>query len=93
MSMAVFWHFFCFRRMCKDAGNRFVDRHTQYGMETLEDLEDFIQTHMRVWECDRLTVEYHVARVMSELFTVKPKGRREPGAPGSLIKLPSKTVK
>ena len=35
MSMAVFWHFFCFRRMCKDAGNRFVDCHTQYGMETL----------------------------------------------------------
>lgn len=35
MSMAVFWHFFCFCRICKDAGNRFVDRHTQYGMETL----------------------------------------------------------
>ncbi len=50
----------------------------------LEDLEDFIQTHMKVWECDRLTVEFHVARVVSELFTVKPKeGRREPGAPGS----------
>ena len=45
----------------------------------LEDLEDFIQTHMRVWECDRLTVEFHVTRLIEKLFTVKPKGgRREP---------------
>lgn len=38
MSMAVFWHFFCFRRMYKTAGdrNRFVDCHTQYGMETVK---------------------------------------------------------
>ena len=35
--MAVFWHFFCFYGMCITAGsrNRFVDHHTQYGMETL----------------------------------------------------------
>lgn len=36
--MAVFWHFFCFRRMCRTVRdkNRFVDHHTQYGMETLK---------------------------------------------------------
>ncbi len=36
MSMAVFWHFFCFCGMCITARDRngFVDRHTQYGMET-----------------------------------------------------------
>ncbi len=35
--MAVFWHFFCFYGMCITAGsrNRFVDHHTQSGMETL----------------------------------------------------------
>lgn len=35
----------------------------------LEDVEDFIQTHMRVWKCDRLTVEMEVARVEAELFS------------------------
>ena len=35
----------------------------------LEDVEDFIQTHMKVWECDRLTVEFEVARVMAEIFS------------------------
>lgn len=35
----------------------------------LEDVEDFIQTHMRVWKCDRLTVEFQVAKVTSEIFS------------------------
>lgn len=35
----------------------------------LEDVEDFIQTHMEVWKCDRLTVEFEVARVMAEIFS------------------------
>lgn len=59
----------------------------------LEDLEDFIQTHMSVWECDRLTVEFHVARVMAELFTVKQKEeKRESGAPGSPFHLTNGTA-
>ena len=42
--MAVFWHFFCFRRMYRTDRdkNRFVDRHTQYGMETFKDHSFFI---------------------------------------------------
>ena len=35
----------------------------------LEDVEDFIQTHMEVWKCDRLTVEFQVAKVTAELFS------------------------
>ncbi len=35
----------------------------------LEDVEDFIQTHMRVWKCDRLTVEFQVAKVIAEIFS------------------------
>ncbi len=35
----------------------------------LEDVEDFIQTHMRVWKCDRLTVEFRVAKVTAEIFS------------------------
>lgn len=35
----------------------------------LEDVEYFIQTHMRVWKCDRLTVEFQVAKVTSEIFS------------------------
>ena len=35
----------------------------------LEDVEDFIQTHMRVWKCDRLTVEFQVAKVTAEIFS------------------------
>ena len=34
----------------------------------LEEVEDFIQTHMRVWKCDRLTVEMQVIKVEAELF-------------------------
>ena len=56
-------------------------------------LYDFIQTHMSVWECDRLTVEFHVARVMAELFTVKQKEeKRESGAPGSPFHLTNGTA-
>ena len=33
----------------------------------LEDVEDFIQTHMRVWKCDRLTVEFQVAKAVAEI--------------------------
>ena len=32
----------------------------------LEDVEDFIQTHMRVW---KLTVEFQVAKVTAEIFS------------------------
>ena len=32
----------------------------------LEDVEDFIQTHMRVW---KLTVEFQVAKVIAEIFS------------------------
>lgn len=39
----------------------------------LEDVEDFIQTHMRVWECDRLTVELQVAKVEAELYVKNSK--------------------
>lgn len=34
----------------------------------LEDVEDFIQTHMRVWQCDRLTVEFQVAKTVAEIY-------------------------
>lgn len=34
----------------------------------LEDVEDFIQTHMKVWKCDRLTVEFHVAKAVAEIY-------------------------
>ena len=46
--MAVFWHFFCFRRMCKTDRdkNRFVDRHTQYGMETFKRAIPFLLPEM-----------------------------------------------
>ena len=42
--MAVFWHFFCFCGMCITAGdkNRFVDYHTQYGMETVKGHSFFV---------------------------------------------------
>jgi hypothetical protein len=33
------------------------------------DVEDFIKTHMKVWKCGRLTVEYQVAKVMAEIFS------------------------
>lgn len=35
---------FCFRRTCKTAGdkNRFVDYHTQYGMETVKGHSFFV---------------------------------------------------
>lgn len=35
----------------------------------LEDVEDFIQTHMKVWECDRLTVEFKVVKAAAEIFS------------------------
>ena len=35
----------------------------------LEDVEDFIQTHMKVWKCDRLTVEFQVVKVTAEIFS------------------------
>lgn len=37
----------------------------------LEEVEDFIQTHMRVWKCDRLTVEMQVIKVEAELFPLR----------------------
>ena len=34
----------------------------------LEDVEDFIQTHMKVWKCDdRLKVEAQVVKALAEL--------------------------
>lgn len=33
-----------------------------------EDVEDFIQTHMRVWKCDRTRVELQVAKAMTWIF-------------------------
>lgn len=33
----------------------------------LADVEDFIQTHMKVWQCDRLTVESQVTKAVAEL--------------------------
>lgn len=33
-----------------------------------EDVEDFIQTHMRVWKCGRLKVEYRVAKTIAKIF-------------------------
>lgn len=35
----------------------------------LEDVENFIKTHMKVWKCGRLTVEYQIAKVVSEIFS------------------------
>lgn len=35
----------------------------------LEDVEDFIKTHMKVWERDRLTVEFQVTKVVAEIFS------------------------
>lgn len=40
-----------------------------FNQVLLEDVEDFIQTHMKVWKCDRLTVESEVARKISEIFS------------------------
>lgn len=37
----------------------------------LQDVEDFIQTHMKVWKCDRLTVEFQVAKVVAEIYSEK----------------------
>ena len=34
----------------------------------LEDVEDFIQTHMRVWKCGRLKVEFQVAKTIAKIF-------------------------
>lgn len=34
----------------------------------LNEVEDFIQTHMRVWKCDRSTVEYQIAKAMAWIF-------------------------
>lgn len=34
----------------------------------LEDVEDFIQTHMKVWKCDRLTVEFQVTKAIAEIY-------------------------
>ncbi len=38
----------------------------------LEDVEDLIQKKMKEWKCDRETVEFWIAWVISELFPVKP---------------------
>ena len=35
----------------------------------LEDVEDCIKTHMKVWECDRLTVEFQIIKVVAEIFS------------------------
>ena len=42
---------FCFRRMCKTDRdkNRFVDRHTQYGMETFKRAIPFLLPEMPIW--------------------------------------------
>lgn len=39
-----------------------------YNQVLLEDVEDFIQTHMQVWKCDRPMVEMHVAKALAELY-------------------------
>ena len=35
----------------------------------LENVENFIKTHMKVWKCGRLTVEYQIAKVVSKIFS------------------------
>lgn len=35
----------------------------------LEDAEDFIKTHMKIWECDRSTVKFQVTKVVAEIFS------------------------
>ena len=42
-----------------------------YNQILHEDVEDFIQTHMRVWKCDRSTVEFQVAKTIAEIFVEK----------------------
>ena len=39
-----------------------------YNQILHEDVEDFIQTHMRVWKSDRTTVELQVAKAMTWIF-------------------------
>lgn len=34
----------------------------------LNEVENFIQTHMRVWKCDRSTVEFQIAKAMAGIF-------------------------
>lgn len=42
-----------------------------YNQILHEDVEDFIQTHMRVWKCDRSTVEFQIAKTIAEIFVEK----------------------
>ena len=41
-----------------------------YNHILLEDVEDFIQTRMSVWKCDRLKVESQVAKALAELNAI-----------------------
>ena len=52
-----------------DAGSLESTLTDTFNHVLLEDVEDFIQTHMKVWECDRLTVEFKVVKAAAEIFS------------------------
>ena len=56
----------------KHADNAFCNNGCMWVDQILhEDVEDFIQTHMRVWKCDRSTVEFQIAKTIAEIFVEK----------------------
>lgn len=64
------------QKVCKQLEGAFIDVSSLKDTLTdtlnqvlLEDVEDFIQTHMKVWKCDRLTVESEVAKAVVEIFS------------------------
>ena len=52
-----------------DAGSLESTLTDTFNHVLLEDVEGFIQTHMKVWECDRLTVEFKVVKAAAEIFS------------------------
>ena len=67
------------QKVCKRLEGTTIDARSLEGTLTdtfnhvlLEDVEDFIQKHMKAWKCDRLKVEFWIAWVISELFPVAP---------------------
>lgn len=43
----------------------------------LEDVENFIKTHMKVWKCGRLTVEYQIEKLYQKSFLGKNLKKRK----------------
>ncbi|HBA47026.1 MAG TPA: hypothetical protein DCZ91_04360 [Lachnospiraceae bacterium] len=70
------------QKVCRRLEGTAIDAASLEGVLTdtfnhilLEDVEDFIETHMKVWKCDRMTVEFQAAKVIAEIFTVKPQAK------------------